>query len=56
MFGIHTAIVWHVLGSDGVLTYPVGQFSQRLVDVINLWLDKHIVLITHSVSLAGSLT
>jgi len=44
------------LGSDGVLTYPVGQFSQRLVDVINLWLDKHIVLITHSVSLAGSLT
>lgn len=56
VFGIHTAIVWHVLGSDGVLNYPVGQFSQRLVDVINLWLDKQIVLITHTVSSAGSLT
>lgn len=53
---MHTAIVWHVLGSDRVLTFPVLQFSQRLVDVINLWLDKQVVLITHSVSLAGSLT
>jgi len=56
VFGIQTAIFWHVLESDGVLNSPVGQFSQRLVDVINLWLDKQLVLITHSVSLSGSLT